>query len=357
VLTPVASICRAHACGFDLPCRQSLPLYLSVTPDQIMSQFRSLDEDVLSEVVMKIGFDRAELLESLQKQERNQMTVAYYLILDHKRRKMLGACPDHTPSHAVHVAASRASHVGARGSRTLSTLCTLSTLPTRCPRCLRCRRCLVSAYAAYAAHERPWGVVGAGASPVMHATQLVDVSTGEAMAVGPDSAPEAQQTPQQAAMAAQALALAPAAGGHAAAAQQMGCGRSAMTAPMMSSAVQRSAADGTQRRWHLGVQSSLAPADMMLEIFRVLRTLRFEWKIVAQYSLKCRPCTRPPTDGGPAGAGTLDASSMAVRCKVKVGLQLYKIAEDSYLLDIRKVDGDVLPFMDVCSLLLGELKL
>ena len=40
-----------------------------------------------------------------------------------------------------------------------------------------------------------------------------------------------------------------------------------------------------------------------------------------------------------------------------MGLQLYKIQEDSYLLDIRKVDGEVLPFMDVCSLLLGELKL
>jgi len=115
------------------------------------------------------------------------------------------------------------------------------------------------------------------------------------------------------------------------------------------------AAAAPARRWHLGVQSSLSPADMMLEIFRTLRTLRFEWKIVAQYSLKCRPCTRPPIEA-PA-AGTLDASSMAVRCKVKVGLQLYKIQDDSYLLDIRKVDGDVLPFMDVCSLLLGELKL
>jgi len=81
---------------------ESLPLYLSVTPDQIMSQFRALDEDVLSEVVMKIGFDRQELLEALQKQERNQMTVAYYLILDHKRRKMLGASP---VMHATQMAA------------------------------------------------------------------------------------------------------------------------------------------------------------------------------------------------------------------------------------------------------------
>ena len=58
-----------------------------------MSQFRAIDGDVLNEVVMKIGFERQELLEALQKQERNQMTVAYYLILDHKRRKMLGSSP------------------------------------------------------------------------------------------------------------------------------------------------------------------------------------------------------------------------------------------------------------------------
>ena len=31
--------------------------------------------------------------------------------------------------------------------------------------------------------------------------------------------------------------------------------------------------------------SSMAPADMMLEIFRTLRVLQFEWKIVAQHSL------------------------------------------------------------------------
>merc|ERR1712139_14156 len=115
--------------------------------------------------------------------------------------------------------------------------------------------------------------------------------------------------------------------------------------------------DTMQRKWHLGVQSSMAPADMMLEIFRALRALQFEWKIVAQYSLKCRPCTRPPVGASEGGHSMIDPSGMAVRCKVKVGLNLYKIHEESYLLDIRKVDGEVLPFMDVCSLLLSELKL
>ena len=265
---------------------EALPLYLSVTPDQIMSQFRALDEDVLSEVVMKIGFDRQELLEALQKQERNQMTVAYYLILDHKRRKMLGA------------------------------------------------------------------------SPVMHATQMAAQLPDAPTDI---SGPETAVAQQQQAAAAQAVAQQQAAAASARQPPQPQGGplSGARAAPMISAGA-RGSADASQRRWHLGVQSSLAPADMMLEIFRVLRALRFEWKIVAQYNIKCRPCTRPPPDGGASGAntaGTLDASSMAVRCKVKVGLQLYKIQEDSYLLDIRKVDGDVLPFMDVCALLLGELKL
>lgn len=247
---------------------ESLPLYLSVTPDQIMSQFRALDLDVLMEVVTKIGFDRQELLEALQKQERNQMTVAYYLILDSKRRKLLSS------------------------------------------------------------------------SAIMHATHPVqpqreeqlDRSTAQPQSTPPQSPADAQQAAADAPHTPMLLASQPSANP---AAQRGGVGK-----------------------WQLGVQSSMPPADMMLEIFRALRALQFEWKIVAQYSLKCRPCSRPhlPNDAG-AAASAAEQSSMATRCKVKVGLQLYKIQEDSYLLDVRKVDGEVLPFMDVCSLLLSELKL
>ena len=269
---------------------ESLPLYLSVTPDQIMSQFRALDEDVLSEVVMKIGFDRNELLEALQKQERNQMTVAYYLILDNKRRKMLGSSP-------VMHATQQMPHAGAADA------------------------------------AQPVGLEG--------------VDAGGA-AAQPQQAAAVQQQQQHGGQPPAPMVAAPPWGG-----QQL---PAALVGPAGGAAAARPGSDGLPRRWHLGVQSSLAPADMMLEIFRALRVLRFEWKIVAQYSLKCRPCTRPPTDASNE-AGTLDLSSMAVRCKVKVGLQLYKIQEESYLLDVRKVDGDVLPFLDVCSLLLGELKL
>jgi len=203
--------------------------------------------------------DVAALFSTLQ--ERNQMTVAYYLILDHKRRKMLGT------------------------------------------------------------------------SPIMHAT---------------------------ASIAAQPLQPPPTGAGVASPAGVGGASRAMTTpsAPPMSMVAQGGGSDAAQRRWHLGVQSSMAPADMMLEIFRALRTLQFEWKIVAQYSLKCRPCPRPALPAhGDAGHGQLSTNNLAARCKVKVGLQLYKIQDDLYLLDVRKVDGEILPFMDVCALLLAELKL
>ena len=256
---------------------ESLPLYLSVTPDQIMSQFRALDHEVLTEVVMKIGFDRQELLDALQKLERNQMTVAYYLILDHKRRKMLSS------------------------------------------------------------------------SPIMHATtQSPEAPHGMAVEGTPTGAGSQQGTPGSAANAAASPTAQPP--------LMPPLPPPAAPLPPAPSVLSAANADGVQRRWPLGVQSSVAPADLMLEIFRALRALRFEWKIVAQYSLKCRPCARPQQHEGSAGGAKLDASGMALRCKVKVGLQLYKVQEGSYLLDIRKVDGEVLPFMDVCSMLLAELK-
>ena len=67
---------------------------------------------------MKIGFERQELLEALQKQERNQMTVAYYLILDHKRRKMLGSSPImHATQQQADAAAAVAAALAGSGFR------------------------------------------------------------------------------------------------------------------------------------------------------------------------------------------------------------------------------------------------
>ncbi|KAJ1624168.1 SNF1-related protein kinase [Pavlovales sp. CCMP2436] len=226
-----------------------LPMYISMPADQISSEFDRIDEEVLDEVVLKIGFDRDEVTEALRLRERNQMTVAYYLVLDHKRQKILSQ--QTLDEQQAAAAAAHASTAAPSDGMLLET---------------------AEPYLQDGAHLRAGGADG-----------------GELGA----------------------------------------------------------------KKWHLGVQSRMPPADMMLEIFRALRIVHFEWKVVAQYQVVCRPSLKC-VDGL-----ILDGDDDAVgkRASVKLGLQLYKVMEDQYLLDVKRLEGDIFPFMDVCSALLCELKL
>lgn len=81
--------------------------------------------------------------------------------------------------------------------------------------------------------------------------------------------------------------------------------------------------------------------------------------MVAQYQLVCRPALKGAPESMLGSDGD-DGSGHAMggkRALVKLGLQLYKVMEDQYLLDVKRLEGDVFPFMDVCSALLCELKL
>ncbi|KAL8154198.1 hypothetical protein V2J09_011958 [Rumex salicifolius] len=66
-----------------------LPRYLAVPPPDTMQQAKKIDEDVLQEVI-KMGFDRTQLMESLQNRIQNDGTVAYYLLLDNRFRVSSG---------------------------------------------------------------------------------------------------------------------------------------------------------------------------------------------------------------------------------------------------------------------------
>ncbi|KAL8248752.1 hypothetical protein R6Q59_005620 [Mikania micrantha] len=66
-----------------------LPRYLAVPPPDSMQQAKKTDEDILSEVV-KMGFDRETLIESLRNRVQNEGTVAYYLLLDNRFRNSNG---------------------------------------------------------------------------------------------------------------------------------------------------------------------------------------------------------------------------------------------------------------------------
>ena len=41
-------------------------------------------------------------------------------------------------------------------------------------------------------------------------------------------------------------------------------------------------------KWHLGIRSQSRPQDIMAEIFRKLKALEFQWKIITPYFIRCR---------------------------------------------------------------------
>ncbi|CAA3017419.1 SNF1-related kinase catalytic subunit alpha KIN10 isoform X1 [Olea europaea subsp. europaea] len=69
--------------------RAHLPRYLAVSPPDTMQQAKKIDEEILQEVV-KTGFDRNALVESLRNRVQNEGTVSYYLLLDNRFRVLSG---------------------------------------------------------------------------------------------------------------------------------------------------------------------------------------------------------------------------------------------------------------------------
>lgn len=165
------------------------------------------------------------------------------------------------------------------------------------------------------------------------------------------------------------------------------------------------------RRWYLGIQSKKDPAHVMTEVYKALMALGCEWLQLSSYRIKCkwRPnvprspvgATVPggfiPSAGGetPQAAWTKmrDTSDMDVDGKessnhgaqhggaggmtviakeegkfvrvpdlstaeysVKIGLTLYKVQQNIYLLDFQKMTGDAFSFMTLCANIITELK-
>ncbi|XP_062509421.1 5'-AMP-activated protein kinase catalytic subunit alpha-2-like isoform X1 [Corticium candelabrum] len=77
--------------------------------------------------------------------------------------------------------------------------------------------------------------------------------------------------------------------------------------------------ESKKSRWHLGIRSQSPPQDIMAEIFRAMKALDFEWKIVSPYSVRCRQ------------------QNKVTGHYVKMALQLYKLSAHSYLLDFKNL--------------------
>jgi 5'-AMP-activated protein kinase catalytic alpha subunit len=172
------------------------------------------------------------------------------------------------------------------------------------------------------------------------------------------------------------------------------------------------------RRWYLGIQSKKDPAHVMTEVYKALMALECEWLQLSSYRIKCK--WRPnvshgahrganrsstsfsmmPIAGGetPNAAfkqhsGSMDTESdmemdvekdkkrggfsskslmkvvagddghsvpvpnlSTADYSIKIGLTLYKVQQNIYLLDFQKKSGDAFSFMTLCANIITELK-
>ncbi|CAI9742960.1 5' [Octopus vulgaris] len=72
-------------------------------------------------------------------------------------------------------------------------------------------------------------------------------------------------------------------------------------------------------KWHLGIRSQSKPQDIMYEVFRAMKTLNFEWKVVNPFYVRVR---RRNSSGR----------------YVRMSLQLYQVDQKSYLLDFKSLN-------------------
>lgn len=74
-------------------------------------------------------------------------------------------------------------------------------------------------------------------------------------------------------------------------------------------------------KWHLGIRSQSKPNDIMLEVYRAMKALDYEWKVINPYHVRVRKMNKDQR-------------------YVKMSLQLYQVDPKSYLVDFKSLTND-----------------
>jgi len=75
-------------------------------------------------------------------------------------------------------------------------------------------------------------------------------------------------------------------------------------------------------KWHLGIRSQSKPNDIMNEVYRAMKALDFEWKVINSFHVRVR-----------------HKNALSERY-VKMSLQLYQVDYKSYLLDFKSLSSE-----------------
>ncbi|KAL9240655.1 hypothetical protein vseg_014848 [Gypsophila vaccaria] len=238
-----------------------LPRYLAVPPPDTMQQAKKIDEDILQEVV-RMGFDRNQLIESLRNRLQNEGTVAYYLLFDNRFRASSG-------------------YLGAEFQEMMEN---------------NVNRMHHNEVTSPASSNRYHGY-----------TDYQGIGLRQQLPV--------------------------------------------------------------ERKWTLGLQSRAQPREIMTEVLKALQELNVAWKKIGHYNMKCRwvpdmPGLHQGMVNNPVNdhyfadeAGIIENDGVPRPPHVlKFEIQLYKAREEKYLLDLQRVHGPPMLFLELCASFLAQLR-
>jgi len=111
-------------------------------------------------------------------------------------------------------------------------------------------------------------------------------------------------------------------------------------------------------KWHLGIRSQSKPQDIMNEVYRAMKQLDFEWKVINPYHVQVRKKLKKEESeeieaNDAKGEGDQDEENQRKTSEqqhyVKMSLQLYQVDYKSFLLDFKSVPNAPLPGLDLKS--------
>lgn len=96
-------------------------------------------------------------------------------------------------------------------------------------------------------------------------------------------------------------------------------------------------------KWHMGVRTKKSPRETMDEIYRAVLGLGGLVKVVSTYQVRCQI--------------PLDHISNKTGHAIKMALSVYRYDDRRCLVSMKRIEGDMLSFFDVCAVLLKTMKI
>lgn len=122
----------------------------------------------------------------------------------------------------------------------------------------------------------------------------------------------------------------------------------------------------SEKKWILGLQSPAHPREIMTQVLLVLQKMSIRWKKIGHYNIKCLWVHSFARAEGMGSKRTDDdlylnnefatiSIDIDAQRIVKFELQLFKTGEENYLLDLQRVNGPQMLFLELCAAFLMQL--